>query len=81
MLRICVLAVASGFPSTILHEIHDNFMLALDASERSRHSQPARGPQLRSTARGTKHVPTCSTLPNASATLVGSIQNGANTVL
>lgn len=42
MLRICVLAVAPGFPSTILHEIHDNFMLALDAYERPRHSQPER---------------------------------------
>lgn len=35
-------AAAPGLPSAILQEIHDSLVLALDASERPRYSQPER---------------------------------------
>ena len=42
MPRICVSAAATGLPIATLHEIHDCLVLALDASERPRYSQPER---------------------------------------
>lgn len=42
MPRIRVPAAAPGLPATILHEIHDSLVLALDASERPYYSQPER---------------------------------------
>ncbi|MDQ2065074.1 hypothetical protein Q9295_01710 [Xinfangfangia sp. CPCC 101601] len=42
MPRNSVPATAPGLPSAILHEIHDSLVLALDASERPRYSQPER---------------------------------------
>jgi hypothetical protein len=35
-------AAAPGLPVSILHEIHDSLVLALDASERPSYSQPER---------------------------------------
>lgn len=42
MPRNSVPAAAPSLPSTILHEIHDSLMLALDASVRTSYSQPER---------------------------------------
>lgn len=42
MPRNRVSAAATGLPSAILHEIHNSLVLALDASERQRYSQPER---------------------------------------
>lgn len=48
-------AAAPGLPSATLHDIHDCLLLALDATERPRYSQPEREARsyLRSALRGT----------------------------
>lgn len=58
MPRNSVPAADTGLPAAILHEIHDCLVLALDASERPRYSQPEREARsyLRNALRDTRRL-------------------------